>query len=674
MSEAYTVLARRYRPQTFDDVVGQSHVGQALQNAIASDRIAHAYLFTGARGVGKTSTARIFAKALNCPNVADGRPCNDCEVCDAIGAGSDVDVLEIDGASNRGIDDVRQLRANVGIRPMRSPRKVYIVDEVHMLTKEAFNALLKTLEEPPPNVNFVFCTTEPQKVPDTILSRCQRFDFGTIDSGKITTRLTEIAAAEGKQVEPEAVGMVARRAGGSMRDSQSLFDQLLAFGGETITAADVHQLFGTAPDERMIDLIARLMDGDRAAALSMLDEALTGGVRLDALADQVVAYVRDLMVLAGGAGGAELMSVGESHRPTLQQQADAWGLRTATAALQVLSDTKLKMARTVHTRPLFELALVRLTLLEDLDGIASLIATMRTNPQALGVIAAAGRGVSRGGGSGADSKKKVPAAGVAADPRGGPLPEHVETTRQPQQADEPAAVDAHDAAASMKRALAEQRSQPVAPPPVDIDDSPEPETNGHAGNGYAGGGGNDRRDSDEPPLSEPPLSEPTVREFARRLVDTLPPGLQAQLKIARSVAFAPPALLRFVLPGDNGLARMNLTRPETRRQLVAAATQLAGYEVEIDLHFDTNQRSRVATSPQNRDSARRDNSVVDDDPFVQSILEQFGGTVVQVTAQPAAEVGADLSGYAADELAPDELAGLDDRPVDRDDLEDDDDV
>ncbi|MCA9026277.1 MAG: DNA polymerase III subunit gamma/tau, partial [Planctomycetaceae bacterium] len=231
----YTVLARRFRPQTFDEVVGQERIGQALRNAIASDRVAHAYLFTGARGVGKTSTARIFAKALNCPHVKDAVPCNECEVCRSIAAGSDVDVLEIDGASNRGIDDIRSLRANVNVKSMRSPYKVYIIDEVHMLTKEAFNALLKTLEEPPPRVKFIFCTTEPNKVPDTILSRCQRFDFGTIASDSIKGRLASIAAAEGVEVADEALDLIARRAAGSMRDSQSLFDQLLAFGGEQIT-------------------------------------------------------------------------------------------------------------------------------------------------------------------------------------------------------------------------------------------------------------------------------------------------------------------------------------------------------------------------------------------------------------------------------------------------------
>ncbi len=240
-TEHYTVLARRYRPQTFGDVVGQSHVAQALQNAIRKGRVAHAYLFTGARGVGKTSMARILAKALNCQNIKEGDPCHECDICLGIAAGNDVDVLEIDGASNRGIDDIRALRANVNIKSMRTEYKLYIIDEVHMLTKEAFNALLKTLEEPPPKVKFVFCTTEPNKVPDTILSRCQRFDFASVETANIAKRLAQIAESEGANVAPEAIDLIARRATGSMRDSQSLFDQLLAFGGDEIVAEDVHR-------------------------------------------------------------------------------------------------------------------------------------------------------------------------------------------------------------------------------------------------------------------------------------------------------------------------------------------------------------------------------------------------------------------------------------------------
>jgi DNA polymerase III subunit gamma/tau len=374
----YTVLARRFRPQGFADVVGQEHISQALRNAIRSNRVAHAYLFTGARGVGKTSTARILAKALNCPQAEDGNPCNACEICDGIAAGNDVDVLEIDGASNRGIDDIRQLRANVNVMSMRTQHKIYIIDEVHMLTKEAFNALLKTLEEPPPNVKFVFCTTEPNKLPDTILSRCQRFDFGTIETSSISGRLGQIAQAEGVEVDQDALELVARRAAGSMRDSQSIFDQLLAFGEEHIQAADVHRLLGTAGDDRLIEIGAALVQRDQATALGSFHAALDDGVQVGELTDQLLFYLRDLMILATEANKVELLSVAPSSRDRLATQAAEWGLQTIVVAMQILADTKGRMQRVTYGRALAELALVRIALLDDLTDIRSLVDELRS--------------------------------------------------------------------------------------------------------------------------------------------------------------------------------------------------------------------------------------------------------------------------------------------------------
>src|SRR5436853_7261861 len=231
-AEGYTVLARRYRPQQFADLVGQEPVAKALENALKSNRVAHAYLFTGARGVGKTSTARILAKALNCEHGPTTQPCDECPICKSIASGEDVDVLEIDGASNNGVERVRELRANVQYRPSRARYKIYIIDEVHMLTVAAFNALLNTLEGPPPHVEFIFATTEVQEIPITILSRCQRFDFAGIGTAQIKDRLREIVQNEGMQADDEVLDMIARRAGGSMRDAQSLLDQLLAFSAK----------------------------------------------------------------------------------------------------------------------------------------------------------------------------------------------------------------------------------------------------------------------------------------------------------------------------------------------------------------------------------------------------------------------------------------------------------
>ena len=270
----YTVVARRYRPQAFDDLIGQGHVVQALSNAINSSRVGHAYLFTGARGVGKTSSARIFAKCLNCQEGPTTSPCNQCDICESVSVGEDVDVLEIDGASNRGIDEIRQLRSNANVRPSRSRFKIYIIYEVHMLTQAAFNALLKTLEEPPEHVKFIFCTTDPQKIPITVLSRCQRFDFSPVKSDEIRNSLQKIATDEGIQADEAALALLARRANGSMRDSQSLLEQLLSFCGQEITTADVNQLLGTADIQMVADIARQMIANDSGGTLAAIHLSL----------------------------------------------------------------------------------------------------------------------------------------------------------------------------------------------------------------------------------------------------------------------------------------------------------------------------------------------------------------------------------------------------------------
>jgi DNA polymerase-3 subunit gamma/tau len=370
--EGYTVLARRYRPQTFADLVGQEPVARALANAIKGNRVAHAYLFTGARGVGKTSTARILARALNCDQGPTDTPCGACPSCVAIATGEDVDVLEIDGASNRRIDEVREIRSNVQYRPSRARYKIYIVDEIHMLTKEAFNALLKTLEEPPPHVKFIFATTEVEKVPLTILSRCQRFDFPGIPLPRIVERLRAIVTREGLTAEDEALELVARRAGGSMRDAQSLLDQLLAFGGDRLTADQVHHLLGTASDDRVAALAGAVLARDPKRALELLDEAVVGGWQLGELLEQLIAYWRDLMVVhCAGTEGRDL-SVPARFREALAAQARALSLDTILAGLDILSATKGRLRGSGHGRTLVEMALVRLGRLDDLVPLTQL--------------------------------------------------------------------------------------------------------------------------------------------------------------------------------------------------------------------------------------------------------------------------------------------------------------
>ncbi len=376
-SPSYVVVARRYRPQGFGELIGQEHVSQALSNAIATNRVGHAYLFTGARGTGKTSTARIFAKALNCVDGPTAEPCNQCDICQSISSGDDVDVLEVDGASNRGIDEIRQLRQNVNVRPSRARFKIYIIDEVHMLTREAFNALLKTLEEPPEHVKFIFCTTEATKIPITILSRCQRFDFAGISTRAIFNRLRQIVEAEGVQAEDEALEVLARRAAGSMRDSQSLLEQLLSFASERITVADVHGMLGTAGDQRLTAIVKNLVDRNAAAALGELSAAAQEGVDVAQLIEQLLGYVRDCMVAAVGCPADTFLYASTANSGDVIEAGQRLGLQTILAVMQILDQTLSRMKYSTQARILAELALVRICNLEDLEELSGLIVQLQ---------------------------------------------------------------------------------------------------------------------------------------------------------------------------------------------------------------------------------------------------------------------------------------------------------
>ena len=368
----YTVVARRYRPQRLEDVVGQDHVVRALRNAIRMNRVSQAYLFCGTRGVGKTSIARIFAKCLNCVRGPTEEPCQTCDICQAIAHGQDVDVIEIDGASNNGVEQVRELRQNAALRPSRARYKIYYIDEVHMLSTGAFNALLKTLEEPPPHVKFFFATTEANKIPITVLSRCQRYDFAGITPDLIATTLRAICEQEKVEADPEALQVVARRAGGSLRDAQSLLDQLLASGSPRLTVDVVHGLLGTASDERLLAILEALANHDPAAALLLVDQGMSEGVQPAELLSGVIDFVRDAMVLAVGADSL-LMAISPRRRPELKRIVDRWTFNSILAALQILSECRARMRGSLHGRLLVEIALTKVTQLENLTALGPLI-------------------------------------------------------------------------------------------------------------------------------------------------------------------------------------------------------------------------------------------------------------------------------------------------------------
>ena len=374
-ASGYTVVARRYRPRSFAELIGQDHIAHALHTAIASGRVGHAYLFTGARGVGKTSSARIFAKALNAPEGLEQELATD--ISHAIDSGDDMDVIEIDGASNRGIEEIRQLRANVNVRPSRSQYKIYIIDEVHMLTNQAFNALLKTLEEPPPHVKFIFCTTDPDKLPITVLSRCQRFDFVPIKLDAIQARLKQICEAEGYSANEDALALLARRAAGSMRDSQSLLEQVMSFSQGQITVDQIQQLLGIADEGRLLAMSETLASNDALRAIELVDEASRSGADAGQLAEQLLNYFRDLMAVGIG-GGPELLKLANpAGHARLKEIAQQWGVQSILSAIQILDESLVRMRSSVAASALLEVALVQICQLSQLASIPALLDAVR---------------------------------------------------------------------------------------------------------------------------------------------------------------------------------------------------------------------------------------------------------------------------------------------------------
>jgi DNA polymerase-3 subunit gamma/tau len=341
---ATQALYRRWRSRKFDEVIGQEHVTRTLQNALATDRIAHAYLFTGPRGTGKTTTARLLAKAVNCLGEGPVKPCGECRICRAVDEGRLLDMIEIDAASNRGIDEIRDLREKVGFRPGEARIKFYIIDEVHMLTDPAFNALLKTLEEPPPHVIFVLATTEPHKIPMTIVSRCQRFDFRRIPLAEITRWLAHIAEAEGLAIEPAALEYIARQGGGSMRDAISLLDQLTAYGSDIITLAQVQAVLGAVTSQSVMDLADSLIERDLARGLDVINRVIGDGAEPRQFTREFVEYLRGLLLLKMG-DGAGLLRASVSDETLAQMQAQAPRLtpRALLRATRLFNEAALEM-------------------------------------------------------------------------------------------------------------------------------------------------------------------------------------------------------------------------------------------------------------------------------------------------------------------------------------------
>ncbi|MGD8238915.1 MAG: DNA polymerase III subunit gamma/tau [Armatimonadota bacterium] len=362
---SYVSLTLKYRPRRFEEIVGQPHVSQTLMNAVESDRVAHAYLFSGPRGTGKTSTARVLAKALNCEQGMTPTPCDECSVCASIRDGNALDVIEIDAASNRGIDEVRELRERVKYRPATCRCKIYILDEAHMLTREAANALLKTLEEPPEHAFFVLATTEAHKLPPTILSRCQRFDFRNISSVDITAALADIVKQEGVEADDAALAAIARAARGAMRDAQSILDQVIAYTEGRLTLEVVNEVLGATGDELVTEVADIVLRRDVAAAFEAVDRLIKDGKDIGQLLLDLTTYFRNLLLLSLGGSPEELVEATELEREKLTTHASEAKPARVMAAIDVLTATQNELRQSSQHRIALELALARICRHED---------------------------------------------------------------------------------------------------------------------------------------------------------------------------------------------------------------------------------------------------------------------------------------------------------------------
>jgi DNA polymerase-3 subunit gamma/tau len=408
---SYLVLARKYRPATFSEVVGQEHVTRTLGNAFATGRVHHAFLFCGPRGCGKTTLARIVGKALNCTNAKPGsaEPCGQCDACVSISNGSAVDYQEMDGASNRGIDAIRELTEAVRYQPAVLRKKVYVIDEVHMLTTEAFNALLKTLEEPPPHVTFVLATTEPHKLPNTILSRCQRYDFKLVPASRLAQHLGAIFSKEKLAIEPGAISLVVRESGGSVRDALSLCDQIISYvGNATITEAQVAEVLGVADRSLTRTLVRALAEGDAGTALSSVESAIERGVDEIQLARAIVRYLRDLAVLQVAPGRGELIDASDEERAELAAEAGKLDRTRVTQMFDRMLRCCDDLGKSLQPRLVLDCALIDVATIEPLVPLGDLI-------ERLGELE--GRVARGGGGGGKPVPRQAPAPAPAPVPQ-----------------------------------------------------------------------------------------------------------------------------------------------------------------------------------------------------------------------------------------------------------------
>jgi DNA polymerase-3 subunit gamma/tau len=593
---SYQVIARKWRPQTFGDLVGQAHVTETLQNAIRNNRVAHAYIFSGARGVGKTTAARILAKALNCVNGPTPEPCGVCDSCKEIAAGTSLDVIEIDAASNRGIDQIRELREMVRYAPAAARSKVVILDEAHMLTGEASNALLKTLEEPPDRVIFVMATTEPENLVDTIRSRSQHFHFRALTFAEISGRLQEIAAKEDLKIEAGALAVIARMAEGSLRDALSLLEQARAFCGDTIPDKEVRELLGDVPEDALEELVGAIASGSADRALGLVHTFQKEGRNLQHFCREAIRHMRNLLIARVCGADSDLIAATADQRPALAKAAAQFTEEDLTRFFQILLETDGDLRHKPDPRVHLEMGLLRLINAQRLAPMEELLAELRS-----GTLSGTAAGAAR---SGAMRSRAVPEATGALPPAAparsfSSVPE---TSFAP-----PSRTPAPSfAAAAAAPARAETKIVPATEPPATAAPESEPQIEA--------------------------TTETRAEGITQEQVAEIKTAIQAQQKFLGEIVQQGSrwelegAELRIYFSADKRAFKEMLEGRDSLEKVRTSSSKVLGRPVRVCARVE----AVAAVAPRGTSGTQELREQFERDPMVRSMLQRFGGKISEV--------------------------------------------
>jgi DNA polymerase-3 subunit gamma/tau len=600
---SYQVIARKWRPQTFSDLVGQSHVTSTLANAIKNDRVAHAYIFSGARGVGKTTAARILAKALNCVKGPTAEPCGECDSCKGIAAGTSLDVIEIDAASNRGIDQIRELREMVRYAPAASRSKVVILDEAHMLTGEASNALLKTLEEPPDRVIFVMATTQPEDLEDTIRSRSQHFHFRALTFAEITGRLEEIAAKENLKIEAGAMAVIARMAEGSLRDALSLLEQARAYCGDVIPDKEVRELLGVVPEDSLNELVEAIAEGSADRALGLVHTFQKEGRNLQHFCREAIRHMRNLLIARVSGADSDLIAATADQRPALAKAAAQFTEEDLTRFFQILLQTDDDLRRKPDPRVHLEMGLLRLINAQRLAPMEELLAELRSGAPS----GAASAGTMRSSASAAPPM----AAPQATPARSFSAPPTPQTTLTPPQRlaapifSPTAAAAAAPARSEAKPALA---PEPAVQPPATVESSPESES------------------------AVDNNAETRADGITQEQVEEIKTAIQAQQKFLGEIVNQGSrwelegAELRIYFSADKRAFAEMMEGRDSLEKVRTSSSKVLGRPVRVCAKVE----AVAAAAPRGISGTQDLREQFERDPMVRSMLQRFGGKISEV--------------------------------------------